>query len=123
MIDSLAGKKLGDFLLKEVIERTPETTTYRAVQVSLDRQVAVKVFPDPDPDVEDSRHPFCQVRTLLGGLEHPNLVPVYSAWRGEGFCCIASRLLSGQNLRTLIQNGLSLGTGIRYCADICLALS
>ncbi|WP_367129290.1 serine/threonine-protein kinase [Saccharothrix sp. HUAS TT1] len=76
---------------------------YRAEDVVLGREVAVKVF---RPGWDDTaRHRFeAEVRTLAG-LSHPGLVPVHDAGTGGDTPFLVMRLVEGRTLRDEIADG------------------
>ncbi len=70
-------RMLGGYLLREHIGRGGMGTVYRALQVSLDREVALKILsPDlvKDPAFVDQ---FRREARAAGQLNHPNIVQVY----------------------------------------------
>ncbi|WP_447002048.1 protein kinase domain-containing protein [Saccharothrix isguenensis] len=76
---------------------------YRAEDVVLGREVAVKVF---RPGWDDTaRHRFeTEVRTLAG-LSHPGLVPVHDAGTGGDTPFLVMRLVEGRTLGAEIADG------------------
>jgi tetratricopeptide (TPR) repeat protein len=75
---------------------------YRAVQVSLDREVALKVLAADLAADTSVRDRFLQESTLAASLEHPNIVPIYDAGETDGICYIAMRYVSGSDLLAMI---------------------
>src|SRR5205814_1898496 len=61
------GQQIGDFLLLEELGAGAFATVYLAVQVSLGRQVALKLAQAHDHEAQ-----------TLASLEHENIVPVYA---------------------------------------------
>jgi serine/threonine-protein kinase len=55
---------------------------HEAVQVALDRPVAVKL-PHPERDGADARMLLLREARATGAVEHPNVVPVHALGRGE----------------------------------------
>ena len=70
-----------DYILGELIGQGALAVVMRAVQVSLDRNVVVKIFREPN----DSRSTvarksvFSKEASIIARLTHPNIVPVYDA--------------------------------------------
>jgi hypothetical protein len=75
---------------------------YRARQLELDRDVAVKVIaPDlvEDPQI---RKRFLSEARAAGALEHPNIVPVHGAGIEDEQAYIVMRHIDGHDLRTVV---------------------
>lgn len=94
----LGGRRLGGFLLGEVLGRGGFATVYRAHQLRLDRDVAVKVL-----DAELARNPdaarrFEREGRAAAALDHPNIVPVYEAGDEDSLVYLAMRLVPGRTL-------------------------
>lgn len=81
--------KLEGFDILEQLGHGGMATVYRARQVSLDREVAIKVFaPDFEPTPED-RESFQNEARMAARLKHPGLVQVYDAiFSGDTYCFV-----------------------------------
>ena len=75
---------------------------YRAVQVSLERPVALKVISEALSDREGFRERFERESRLAASLDHPNIIPVYAAGEHDGVLFIAMRFVDGTDLRALL---------------------
>jgi Protein kinase domain len=76
---------------------------YLAEQLSLGRPVALKVItPDLAGDVQ-FRTRFEREARVAARLDHPNVVPVFSAGEEEGRLYIAMRYVEGTDLRALLR--------------------
>ena len=70
-------------------------TVYRARQVSLDREVAIKVFePRFEPTPEDLEQ-FRNEARVAARLKHPGLVQIYDAVFSGEVCCFVMELVRG----------------------------
>ncbi len=80
----LTGRTLGDFCLLRKLGKGGMADVYLAEQISLRRQVAVKIMRADfvaDPQyVKRFRHEA----SAAGGLNHPNIVQVYMVGEHEG---------------------------------------
>ncbi|MCC5876966.1 MAG: protein kinase [Candidatus Sumerlaeia bacterium] len=95
----------GSFLLSEVIGRGAEGVVWSAMQVSLDRIVAVKTF-NPENrvegDTEESRkisvsRRFYAEALITARLEHPNIVPLHEiGFDDDGFPMLAMKRVRGR---------------------------
>ena len=97
----LVGRTLGDFRLKRLLGRGGMAEVYLAEQVSLSREVAVKVLRaslmDGTDDVAIRR--FQQEAYAAAGLSHPGIVQVYGVGSQDGIHYIAQEFVDGVNLR------------------------
>jgi serine/threonine protein kinase len=96
--DALTGKRLGGFDVGDVLGQGGFATVYRAHQVRLGRDVALKVL-DPalmrDPD---NARRFDREGRTAASLDHPCIVPVYEAGEEHGLFFLAMRLVRGRSL-------------------------
>ena len=75
---------------------------YRAVQASLEREVAVKTL-IPDRATPKSREKFVSEALVTGALDHPNVVPVHELGRNqEGEVFLAMKLVDGRSWKDLL---------------------
>jgi serine/threonine protein kinase len=96
--EGLVGRQLGGFEVLDVLGRGGFATVYRAKQIRLGRDVALKVL-DPvlarDPD---AARRFDKEGWSAAGLDHPCIVPVYEAGEDDGIWYLAMRLVRGHSL-------------------------
>ena len=102
-ITDMKDRQLGDFRLLRRIGHGGMAEVYLAEQVSLKRNVAVKVLREEmlADDVHLMR--FEQEAKAAGGLNHPNIVQVYSIGHADGIHYIAQEYVQGMNLREFLQ--------------------
>lgn len=101
--ETLAGV-LGDFQLQYEIGRGGMGVVYAAMQVSLNRRVAVKVL--PSSSMSDSRHlrRFQNESRAAASLHHPHIVPVFAVGSDRGVNFFAMQLIDGQTLSQRIKS-------------------
>jgi CHASE2 domain-containing sensor protein len=75
---------------------------YRAIQLSLDRSVALKLIAPERATDPVYRERFKLESRLAATIEHPNVIPVYEAGDDDGVLFIAMRLVEGIDLATLL---------------------
>lgn len=88
----------GKFKLLEEIGRGGMGFVYRSVDVSLNREVAVKVLPPHYNDDESVVGRFRREARAMASLDHPNIVTVYSIGYEHGLHYFAMKLLHGETL-------------------------
>ncbi|WP_133828995.1 serine/threonine-protein kinase [Actinomycetospora succinea] len=92
--------RLGErFELGELLGRGTCSEVYRAHDLLLDREAAVKIFPvTDDPRIER------EVR-LTASMDHPSLVPVYDVGHDAGRAFVVMALLEGGSLADRLAGG------------------
>lgn len=97
-IQNLAGKTLGPYHIRRIIGHGGMGIVYEALQASLNRPVALKVFtPNIAPDSTYAER-FTREAHTAARLEHPNIVPVYDYGVEDGISYVVMRLLTGGSL-------------------------
>lgn len=90
---------LGEFRLLRRLGRGGMSEVYLAEQTLLKRHVAIKVL-RPELMLDESlRQRFQKEALAVAGLNHPNIVQVYTVGEAEGRFYIAQEYVNGQNLR------------------------
>lgn len=120
--DSLANMRLGPYLLAEVIGRGGAAAVYRAHQVSLGRDVAIKVLHrSADPQFAAR---FAREARAIAQLQHPNILPVYDfGEEGELQYLVMRYVEGGRTLRDLLASGpLEPAQALRLIARLLDAL-
>lgn len=108
----LSNRKLGDFQLVRRIGRGGMAEVYLAEQLSLKRQVAVKVLrPEYVQDASYLKR-FQHEAKAAAGLNHPNIVQVYTIGSEDGIQFIAQEYVQGRNLKEFLTKKGPLETGI-----------
>jgi hypothetical protein len=78
---------------------------YRATQLSLDREVALKLLSSDLGDDSGFRIRFQREGQLQAALDNDHIVPVYEAGQSEHGLFLAMRLIDGPTLKDLILGG------------------
>jgi DNA-binding beta-propeller fold protein YncE len=97
---------------------------YRATQMGLNRQVALKLIMPELATEPDFRARFERESRLTASIEHPNVIPVYEAGDAEGQLFIAMRWVEGTDLRSVIltEDGLEAARAIGIVEQVAAAL-
>src|SRR5215210_4764994 len=75
---------------------------YRATDLALDRQVAVKLIAPALADDAAFRRRFVSESKVAASLDHPNVIPIHHAGEQEGVLFQVMRFVEGEDLRTLL---------------------
>jgi predicted Ser/Thr protein kinase len=95
------GPLIGGCRLGAVVGRGGMGTVYRAMQVALAREVAVKVV--PAAGIEDAGIArFKREARIAARLDHPNCVPIYAAGEDDAVLYLVMKLIHGPNLGALV---------------------
>jgi serine/threonine protein kinase len=97
------GTPLGDFRILREIGRGGMGVVYEAVQLSLNRRVALKVLPFAAAQDAKQLQRFQNEAQAAAQLHHTNIVPVYAVGCERGVHYYAMQLIDGQTLAALIQ--------------------
>jgi YVTN family beta-propeller protein len=82
---------------------------YRAVQLDLDRAVALKLIAPQLAEDQSFRERFVRESRLAASIDHPNVIPIYYTGEEQGALYIAMRYVEGSDLRTLVRAAGHLG--------------
>lgn len=106
------------------IGRGGMATVYRARQVLLDREVALKVLsPNLAADPANAQR-FLQEARMLASLEHPHVVPVYEVGvTPDGSYYFSMQLLENGDFNSRLQRGVSEAELVRVLTAIADALA
>jgi hypothetical protein len=99
-----SGRTIAGYRIDGVLGSGGMGTVYRATQLSLGREVALKVLAPFLSEDAGFRERFRREAMLQAALEHPNIVPVYEAGESEEGLYLALRLVPGTDLKALIAN-------------------
>ncbi|HEV2668647.1 MAG TPA: protein kinase, partial [Blastocatellia bacterium] len=97
---------------------------YRARDMRLDREVAIKVLPANYANDEDRLRRFEQEARATSALNHPNILIVHDLGIHEGAPYIVAELLEGEELRAQLDEGaMSQRKAIDYAQQIASGLA
>jgi len=113
--------QFGRFILKETLGSGGFGVVYRAEDVNLEREVAVKI-PHLGGLSPAIRQRFLQEGTAAANLHHPHIVQVHQSGTHRGVCFLVSEYCPGSTLRQLLNEPHS-GRSALDAARIALPLA
>ena len=98
---------------------------YRALDVRLRRQVAVKVLPPEFAFRDEVRRRFLREAEMAARLSHPNIVPIYSVDERGGLVFFVMALVEGESLAAMLARSprLAVNDAKRILRDVADALA
>jgi serine/threonine-protein kinase len=103
---SMIGRTLSHYTLVSELGRGGMGVVYRALDVALGREVALKVLPPRFVTDPERRARFIQEAKAVAALEHPHIAVVYEVGEADGITFIAMQLIRGESLREILQRGM-----------------
>jgi serine/threonine protein kinase len=115
----------GNYFLDYEIASGGMGTVYFAKQLSMDREVAVKVLSRHAMSMPGVLERFRSEAVLAGRLRHPSIVEVYETGEHQGIYYIAMELISGVSMSDLVaaKGVLGLDEAVYYLRSIADALA
>lgn len=101
----LVGQKLGDFEILKMIGQGGMGAVFLARQVSLDREVAVKVISSVGGSQAKDLDRFKRESKVLAKITHPNIVPIYEVGQQGPYSYFAMEYVKGVSLDKIL-NGI-----------------
>ncbi|MBN1865571.1 MAG: serine/threonine protein kinase [Victivallales bacterium] len=116
------GFKIGNYEIIDKIGEGGHATLYRAEQVNLRRNVALKVMSAELARDQEIVEMFIREAHAMAQLDHPNVIKVYDAGvTGDGLSYLAMELVEGGNLQEIIYQKDRIP--LERILDICLKIS
>ena len=105
----MIGETIGHYRILEKLGEGGMGQVYRAQDLDLDRQVAIKMLPPTMASDPSRLARLKREAQVLATLDHPNIVTIHSVDTVDGVHILAMELVEGQNLSDFIpKEGLSL---------------
>jgi serine/threonine protein kinase/dienelactone hydrolase len=101
------GTTLLHYRLVEPLSEGGMGVVWKAVDTTLDREVAIKVLPEAFANDPERLSRFEREAKLLASLSHPNVAAIYGLHEVEGIRFLAMELVRGSTLTEEIARGLS----------------
>jgi tetratricopeptide (TPR) repeat protein len=101
----MIGRRLGHYEITEEISHGGMGVVYRAVDVRLRRDVALKVLPDDLTHDAARRERLLDEARAASHLEHPNIAVIHDVDEADGVTFIAMELIRGEKLSDTLLRG------------------
>ena len=99
---SAVGAQIAGYRLEEQIGRGGMAVVYRALDIRLDRWVALKIMAPEAARDQAFRQRFIQESRAAAAVDHPHIIPIFEAGEASGVLFIAMRYVSGGDVRALV---------------------
>jgi serine/threonine-protein kinase len=115
---------IGAFRVEGLLGKGGMASVFRAVQVRLDRPVALKVLSPALAADEKFFERFKIEGINAARLDHPNVVPIYEAGEDAGYAFLAMKLIDGETFSSVIARNRPLDAdhALRVLTDVARAL-
>ncbi len=101
----MIGRTLSHYKVLEEISRGGMGIVYKALDLKLNREVALKVLPPELVSDPDRKRRFVQEAQAAAALKHPNIGVIYEIDEVDGVDFIAMELIDGEKLSDLMDRG------------------
>jgi eukaryotic-like serine/threonine-protein kinase len=124
MSDLSVGSRIGHYEILARLGAGGMAEVYRARDLTLGRQVALKILPAALLGNKDRELRFRHEATTVSALNHPNIVTIFEIGSDQDVIYIALELVDGRNVRQLLSGGpLPIATTLKVGAQIAEGLA
>src|SRR5438128_4591997 len=103
MADLAAGDEFAGHRIESIAGRCGMGVVYRATELVLDRTVALKLITPALAGDPEFRARFVRESRAAASIEHPNVIPIFSAGEEQDVLYISMRFVDGEDLRALLR--------------------
>jgi serine/threonine-protein kinase len=122
-----SGQRIGQYIIQDFLARGGMGVVWRARDSKNGRQVAIKVVADECINVSNFQQRFADEASRQSRVTHPNIVPVFAAFRFRENYCMVMELIEGTSLDALLRNSkdhrLEMGLATRIMTELLSALN
>ncbi len=110
------------YKLVEKVSSSREGNVYKAVQLSMQRTVLLKVLEGEEAGDETAVRRFLAEARAAGRLNHPNVIRVHEVGRSEGLYFYTTEFVEGHTLEETLKEDLPASRAAEICAQVADAL-
>lgn len=103
-MDTLIGRSLNRYKILSLLGQGGIGSVYKALDSTLQREVAIKVMKPDLARRPDFRDRFLQEARIAARLDHPNIVQVHDFGQSGDMLYIVMEYIPGSNLRKILQD-------------------
>lgn len=120
----MLGRTLSHYEIIDEIDRGGMGVIYRARDLRLDREVAIKVLPPELVSDPERKRRFIQEAKAAAKLEHPHIAVVHEIDEVDGVTFIAMELIRGERLRDAMEREqLPLARSLELATEVAEGLA
>ena len=119
----MIGQTLGHYRIEAKVGEGGMGVVYRAVDIRLDRPVAIKVLPEEAVANADRKRRFVQEAKAASALNHPNIVTIYDIDEDNGVDFVAMEVVPGKTLDRRLSREVGVSELLKYAVQIADALA
>ena len=117
------GTQLGSHEITELLGKGGMGEVYRARDLRLKREVAIKILPEEFSRDGDRVSRFQREAEVLASLNHPNIATIHSVEEASGKRFLVLELVEGETLEDRLRRGpIPIQEALTIANDICEAL-
>src|SRR6266700_7300206 len=114
------GTQLGSHQITAHLGKGGMGEVYRARDLKLKREVAIKILPDEFSRDPDRVARFQREAEVLASLNHPNIAAIYDLQEAEGSRFLVLELVEGETLADRIARGpIPIDEALNIAKSIC----
>ena len=104
-VQALVGKQMGSYKILSLLGKGGMGEVYRARDMKLEREVAIKVLPAEFTQDPGRLARFQREAKLLAALNHPNIAAIYGLEESDGIRFLVLELVEGETLGERLVKG------------------
>ena len=101
-------KRFSHFLLEERLGENPNFSVYRALDLTLSREVCLKVMSSELSAKKEMVDSFLSMAGKVALISDPNIVPIYSSGEHDGQCFLVMQYMSASSLDPYLEKAKGL---------------
>lgn len=120
----MTGRQLGHYQILERLGQGGMGVVYKAHDIKLNRNVALKVLPADGVAGDERTRRFIHEARAASALNHPNIITVHEIGQADGLDFIVMEFVSGRTLEAVIDGkGMLVAEALRCAAQMADALA